>query len=163
VKVSVNTSQFERAQVMSSRLISPIRVLFDVLNPGKAGEQDKYLWSEIHLSCKRVSQELTVMKIDGDRGAVPCAVINASVGAMRLEVHIRRAITLGKITVVLGFVLHVLPPQLPVATKTCSARRRIASLLRSTSSEEVAQEDTLIRMARRPFQIVPPHQHVPSS
>ena len=54
-------------------------------------------------------------------------------------------------------------PQLPVPARTCSAIRRIAWMLRSTSSEEVAQEDTLIRMARRPFQIVPPHQHVPSS
>jgi hypothetical protein len=54
-------------------------------------------------------------------------------------------------------------PQLPVPARTCSAIRRIAWLLRSTSSEEVAHEDTLIRMARRPFQIVPPHQHVPSS
>ena len=53
---------------MSSRLISPIRVLFDVLNPGKAGEQDKYLWSEIHLSRKRVSQKLMVMKSTATEG-----------------------------------------------------------------------------------------------
>ena len=35
-------------------------------------------------------------------------------------------------------------------------------MLRSTSSSVVAHEQTLIRMAVRPCQTVPPHQHVPS-
>jgi hypothetical protein len=38
----------------------------------------------------------------------------------------------------------------------------IASRLRSTSSSVVAQEETLIRIAVRPCQVVPPHQQVPS-
>jgi hypothetical protein len=38
----------------------------------------------------------------------------------------------------------------------------IASMLRSTSSSVVDQLLTLILIAVRPFQTVPPHQHVPS-
>ena len=43
--------------------------------------------------------------------------------------------------------------------------RRAASpaRLRSTSSSVVAHEDTLMRIAVRPCQTVPPHQHVPSA
>ncbi len=43
------------------------------------------------------------------------------------------------------------------------AARSMASRLRSTSSSVVAHDDTLIRMAVRPCQTVPPHQQVPSS
>jgi hypothetical protein len=39
----------------------------------------------------------------------------------------------------------------------------IATKLRSTSSSVVAHEQTLIRIAVRPCQTVPPHQQVPSS
>jgi hypothetical protein len=44
--------------------------------------------------------------------------------------------------------------------------RALASMLsklRATSESVVAQEDTLIRMALRPFHSVAPHQHVPSA
>jgi hypothetical protein len=34
---------------------------------------------------------------------------------------------------------------------------------RSMSSSAVAQELTLMRMAARPFQVVPPHQQTPAS
>ena len=47
--------------------------------------------------------------------------------------------------------------------RTRSAMRTIAARLRSTSSSVVAQEDTLMRIAARPCQTVPPHQHVPSA
>ena len=40
--------------------------------------------------------------------------------------------------------------------------RSIAGRLRSTSSSVVAHEETLIRIAARPCQTVPPHQQVPS-
>ena len=43
------------------------------------------------------------------------------------------------------------------------ARRSMAARLRSTSASLVAQLHTLMRMAVRPCQTVPPHQHVPSS
>src|SRR5215510_2753346 len=43
------------------------------------------------------------------------------------------------------------------------AIRMIASKLRSTSSSVVAHEETLMRIAARPCQIVPPHQQVPSA
>jgi len=42
---------------------------------------------------------------------------------------------------------------------TRDAIRVIASRLRSTSVSLVAQEETLMRMAKRPFQSAPPHQH----
>jgi hypothetical protein len=41
--------------------------------------------------------------------------------------------------------------------------RRIAAMLLSTSSSVVAQDETLMRMAARPFHTVGPHQQVPSS
>jgi hypothetical protein len=40
---------------------------------------------------------------------------------------------------------------------------RIAATLRLTSRFVVAHEDTLMRIALRPFQTVPPHQQVPSA
>ena len=40
---------------------------------------------------------------------------------------------------------------------------RIALTESSTSSSVVAQELTLIRMAARPLQVLPPHQHLPES
>ena len=43
------------------------------------------------------------------------------------------------------------------------ATRIIASRLRSTSSSVVAHEETLMRIAVRPCQTVPPHQQVPSA
>jgi hypothetical protein len=43
------------------------------------------------------------------------------------------------------------------------AARRMASMLRSTSSSMVDQLQMLMRIAVRPFQMVPAHQHVPSS
>ena len=43
-----------------------------------------------------------------------------------------------------------------------SAARTMACTLTSTSSSVVSQDETLIRMAARPFHVVPPHQHVPS-
>ena len=43
------------------------------------------------------------------------------------------------------------------------AIRSITARLRSTSSSVVAHDETLIRMAVCPCQIVPPHQHVPSA
>src|SRR5207253_7754486 len=45
---------------------------------------------------------------------------------------------------------------------SCSAHFKIAFTLCSTSSSVVAQDETLIRIAVRPCQTVPPHQHVPS-
>ncbi|MCB0110918.1 MAG: hypothetical protein KDE53_33590, partial [Caldilineaceae bacterium] len=42
------------------------------------------------------------------------------------------------------------------------ATRTIAAKLCSTSSAVVAHEETLIRIAARPCQTVPPHQQVPS-
>ena len=42
-------------------------------------------------------------------------------------------------------------------------RAAIAARLRSTSSSVVAHDDTLMRIAVRPCQTVPPHQHVPSA
>jgi hypothetical protein len=39
----------------------------------------------------------------------------------------------------------------------------MASRLRVTSRSVVAQDDTQILIAFRPFQFVPPHQQVPSS
>ena len=42
------------------------------------------------------------------------------------------------------------------------ATRIIASRLRSTSASVVAHDDTLMRMAVCPCQVVPPHQQVPS-
>jgi hypothetical protein len=41
--------------------------------------------------------------------------------------------------------------------------RMIAAALFSTSSRVVCQDETLIRIASRPCQTVPPHQQVPSS
>jgi len=38
----------------------------------------------------------------------------------------------------------------------------MAARLRSTSSSVVAQHDTLMRIATRPCQVVPPHQQAPS-
>src|ERR1700733_3948319 len=46
---------------------------------------------------------------------------------------------------------------------TWAAMSSIASRLVETSALVVAQEDTLMRMARRPFHRVPPHQHLPSA
>ena len=51
----------------------------------------------------------------------------------------------------------------PSRPRTRSATRRIAARLRSTSASVVAHEQTLIRMAVRPCQTVPPHQQVPSA
>ena len=42
------------------------------------------------------------------------------------------------------------------------ATRIIASRMRSTSASVVAHDDTLMRMAVCPCQVVPPHQQVPS-
>ena len=42
------------------------------------------------------------------------------------------------------------------------AMRSMAARLRSTSASVVAQDETLMRIAVRPCQIVLPHQHVPS-
>jgi len=44
-----------------------------------------------------------------------------------------------------------------------AAMSNMATRLRITSASVVAQEETLIRMALRPFHTVPPHQHVPSA
>jgi hypothetical protein len=49
------------------------------------------------------------------------------------------------------------------APPTSAATRTIASTLASTSASVVAQLDTLIRIAVRPCQTVPPHQQVPSA
>ena len=50
----------------------------------------------------------------------------------------------------------------PPAPRTSPATWRTAARLRSTSSSVVAHEETLMRIAARPFQCVPPHQQVPS-
>ena len=57
------------------------------------------------------------------------------------------------------------PPRSRACFRTRAARatRSIASRLRSTSSSVVAQDDTLMRIAVRPCQTVPPHQQVPSA
>lgn len=59
--------------------------------------------------------------------------------------------------------VHTEPAPLHGGYRTCPATRSIAARLRSTSASVVAHDDTLIRMAARPCQRVPPHQQVPSS
>ena len=58
--------------------------------------------------------------------------------------------------------MDAIRPRLP-GHAVVLATRSIAAMLASTSTSRVAQDETLIRIAVRPCQTVPPHQQVPSA